>query len=300
MPKTSINFIIVCPPFNRISAGNVVLHELAHEIYTHGYNAFIVIRHGPNFYITNQGQFFSPALKRTHYKEESADELIRLLKNSIVIYPEIITDNPLNAKNVVRYFLYFDGKHTGTKVENAPSDYIVTYSRIFRENYHQVLYKPVCDLRTKFVNTERTLDVTYIDEKEDTLNKKPFRIDQSLLISKQWPQSNTELKLLLNSTRHFYTWSPISSTNLDAILCGATPVFINPTMNELEQLDGMEAGYFPYKTAVFLDRQMVIEDRDDFNLLRTQYLERLNQHQDNWGSTVNLFCENALSHFMKA
>ena len=52
---------------------------------------------------------------------------IAIQDDVITIYPEVISGNPFNAKNVVRYVLYYPGWHAGDK-EYSDDELIVTYN----------------------------------------------------------------------------------------------------------------------------------------------------------------------------
>ncbi len=118
------NYIIYAPSFNENSGGAIALHKLCDSLNAIGEKAYLwKWAYKPKFnrktplkssyirlsflfhqcfdrYMTCP-LFNTPIANRTH------------LKNSIVIYPEIISGNPLKAKHVVRWFLHKPGFHTG-------------------------------------------------------------------------------------------------------------------------------------------------------------------------------------------
>ena len=52
---------------------------------------------------------------------------IAIQDDVITIYPEVISGNPFNAKNVVRYVLYYPGWHAGDK-DYSDNELIITYN----------------------------------------------------------------------------------------------------------------------------------------------------------------------------
>jgi hypothetical protein len=55
---------------------------------------------------------------------------IAIQDDVITIYPEVISGNPFNAKNVVRYVLYYPGWHAGDK-EYSDDELIITYNNAY-------------------------------------------------------------------------------------------------------------------------------------------------------------------------
>jgi hypothetical protein len=120
-------FIIFSPSYNEKSGGIIVLHKLCHLINELGYEAYIY----PYFetYDLNKNNVLKTALRFIkdcwvnswfNYKLNMAftspilkEKLNNIdLNEFIVVYPEIVLGNPLNAPNIVRWLLHQPGYHS--------------------------------------------------------------------------------------------------------------------------------------------------------------------------------------------
>ncbi|MBU2677657.1 MAG: hypothetical protein KJP16_11275 [Gammaproteobacteria bacterium] len=140
-------YIIWAPPFDEKDGGAIVLHKLCDAINEVGGQAFIWPSQKPGLsldrplaslwraalYILRRVCGFFPALGRLRFLRSSP--LSRLftykfvqheefntpiatykkLHGAIVVYPEIVSGNPLGVKRVVRWLLHKPGFHTGKK-----------------------------------------------------------------------------------------------------------------------------------------------------------------------------------------
>ena len=118
-------YIIAAESYDSTIGGYVVLHKLCDEINKLGGTAYLVPAYR-TYYITRKN-IILPLLKlakeflrrsrkfRTHEKWNTPIFDVRKLSSIdddwIVIYPESISGNPLNAKNVVRWLLHHPGFH---------------------------------------------------------------------------------------------------------------------------------------------------------------------------------------------
>lgn len=118
-------YIIATESYDPNIGGYVVLHKLCDEINKLGGTAYLVPAHR-TYYITRKN-IITPLLKlskeflrrickfRTNEKWNTPILDVRKVSlsndNWIVIYPESISGNPLNAKNVVRWLLHHPGFH---------------------------------------------------------------------------------------------------------------------------------------------------------------------------------------------
>lgn len=106
------NYIIVTPAFSENNGGALFLHHLAHELNCMGERA-LLWRSRPHWkrsifkrllWMVRSGTMkISPDLNTPLARRSD------LTPNSIVVYPEIVLGNPLDAKNIVRWLLYKPG-----------------------------------------------------------------------------------------------------------------------------------------------------------------------------------------------
>lgn len=121
-------FLIFAPGFNENRGGPICLHRLCHELNQLEMTSASLTPHFDTFDISRRS-FIKPLGRlikygfvdvrsyRTHpdlntpviMSPGSGEEL----DDFVVIYPEIVDGNPLNAQNVVRWLLYVPGGHSG-------------------------------------------------------------------------------------------------------------------------------------------------------------------------------------------
>jgi hypothetical protein len=120
---------IYAPPFKRASAGVTVLYLLCDYLNRSGVPAFIVpdVKYfgvfGYSSFAGSQS-LITPALNTHQIKKSISEKRI-----PIVIYPETIIGNPLNAANVIRYLLYYDSELVSQScLSDSEKEGIVYYS----------------------------------------------------------------------------------------------------------------------------------------------------------------------------
>ena len=117
-----MKFLIYAPRYDEMAGGPIVLHKLCDKLNDMGHTALIWPMGRPRFTWTTSHRFPFEAV--THYGSMlyRAKFVTRLdyrtpiaqpsdVADSIVIYPEIVSGNPLNAKRYVRWFLHRPGFH---------------------------------------------------------------------------------------------------------------------------------------------------------------------------------------------
>lgn len=213
---------------------------------------------------------------------------------SIVVYPEIIHENPLGAEKVVRYFGNRDGYLTGKKVSIGPSDYVVAHSRVIRRDAGNVLYYPEINPCFHADGTEplsrRTVECTY--DGKGVLYGPVYPIPGTIAIRRNWPPSQVELAELLRRTRVLHTWDPWTSTNVEAILCGAALKVYRYEPWTPWDLDECEIGPIP-----IIDRGRELPTDEEFERQRAEMLERIVGLQASWPERFRQFVEDVERHF---
>ncbi len=241
----SNKFIIIAPPYSARSGGIMILHDLCEALNRNGYQAGIVFLHGGNakeqnfqYAFSNDSALYRPNGNYHLYQDEA--EIRDILSSGTVIYPDLITGNPLGAKHTVRYILNFNS----LEFEN---DFVLSYSKVYSVYTDFVLTKPFD--HPSFTDSEtapwsqRTLDLTYIGKGADFISC--HRIQNTILVERDYPRDKEQLALLLRQCRFFFTWDCVSATNFDAIMCGAIPVLLHDKQMPRHDVNQMELGAFP-------------------------------------------------------
>jgi hypothetical protein len=235
----------VAPPYSARSGGIMVLHDLCEALNRCGYQAGMVFLHGGNAADQNYSYAVSnhPSLYRDggsyHYYQDEPEAYQAILSGTVV-YPDLITGNPLGAKSVVRYVLNFNEA-------DFPGDFVLGFSGIYSKYASHVLFRPFHHPAFSDHGTahwrDRTLDLTYIGKGSSFTEC--HRISNTLLVERDYPRDKEQLALLLRQCRFFYTWDCVSATNIDALICGAVPVLLHDKQINRDLINQMEIGSFP-------------------------------------------------------
>lgn len=289
----SHKFIIVAPPYSVRSGGVMVLHDLCEALNRNGYQAGIVFLHGGNaaeqnfqYAVSNDLSLYKPNGDYYYYVDES--EARDVLLNGTVIYPDLITGNPLGAKNKIRYILNFNSL-------NFSGDFVLSYSKIYSEYSNFVLSKPFH--HECFTDTgarpwlERTLDLTYIGKGSGFTDC--HRIDNTILVERDYPRDKEQLALLLRQCRFFFTWDCVSATNFDAMMCGAIPILLHDKQINRKDINNMEVGAFPninFNSIQELPNGLQFDEKEidvDVMAFKKSYFHLINS----WDQSVKFFAE---------
>ncbi|WP_130471073.1 tetratricopeptide repeat protein [Candidatus Magnetaquicoccus inordinatus] len=222
--RKSRPYLIVTPWYRHSSAGIVALHYLCHELNQLGYEAYLFVWMQPRL----------PAGMRPLHPHWNTPVITvpleenplwqRIKDRVIVIYPEIISGNPVHAERVVRYMLNRESAAQTTRM--GTDDYIVSFSKMFTMS-HFVLYMPVSlDLaifHDRDLEQERVQDMCWIGKGSlYGVQEKPP--EGCVPITITWPATRQELGDQLRKSRFLYTYDALTSLTVEAALCGAVPV----------------------------------------------------------------------------
>ncbi len=138
-----MKFLIATAAYTHLSGGILVLHQLCDALCCAGHDASLVFFHdgeAPHFKwaVSANPAHYGPGLQHAQIPMENATAGLRTyLDEGITIYPDLIEGNPLDAKHVVRYFLY-----KNLSYHPAPSgEYLLAFSRVYHPNPHKILFK---------------------------------------------------------------------------------------------------------------------------------------------------------------
>lgn len=163
------------------------------------------------------------------------------LANDVIVYPEIVPDNPLGARHVARYFLNKEGNLTGLPIAIAPTDLLLCFQRIFRPDASFNLYYPMINLApgdaVEFaLHRPRPLSTTFIGKgiKYGACPRVPGTLGLD------WEKSYEEYQLLLRNSNYLFTYDFMTGVCGDAVVNGAMPVIMSTAPWSAAEMDMME------------------------------------------------------------
>jgi hypothetical protein len=223
-----MRFIIAAPKWNHKSAGIKVLHRLCHILNTLGVDAKV----------TSEG---NPAwLNPVHDPDEIITDDVH------VIYPEIVCENPLEAKRVIRYMLYYPWHHfAGQRI--APNELVIPYSKWVLFHTQGICDYPVTDrhiLELSIIEPDlffdnpkiqKTMTTFWVYKSNlDAVRKFPFPAE-AFPITQDF--SREQVAGLLQRSRTFISFDVNSCMNQEAYQCGAE-VFLVTEKNQVIPFKG--------------------------------------------------------------
>lgn len=240
-------FIIFAAAYNEKSGGAIVSHRLCHLLNEAGRDAYLL----PLFYsheatilnlpeVAARIQAETQNLLRSsfplnpHFNTKVYRDNLHALANNddyIVIYPEIISGNPLRAKNVVRWFLHNPGYHTG-HVAYSPGELYFRHSLISKE-FHmtgsrmskhmlEVLYCPTEIYNLDNAATERSGTAYLFREGRD----RPIVHDLENSICLNRDYSHAQIAEVFKRVKTFICYDTRTMFSDLAVLCGCESVVV--------------------------------------------------------------------------
>jgi hypothetical protein len=310
------DFIICAPLRNaRESNGILALVSLAHSIEKAGRTVQICVTGSfPDEGVAHRVDFDSYVPHNDVERQFIEDTLevrdrygLRLLKDfspqtiesSYVIYPEVILDNPLNATKVIRYFGNKNGiLKEGAMVNIGPDDFVLAHSKMIDPSAHHVAFfarqDPLFHNAGTHPTADRKLDITYIGK--GVLYGVGGTVPNTLALTRSWPTEKAQLAMLLRNCRFFYTGDAWSNINVEALACGAVPVFLHNGPWTDEEIDGTELGALPRvsrNTGNTSDPSFFKK----FDVRRTRFLNQVKTVEREWDQRVAELIEKADDHF---
>jgi predicted O-linked N-acetylglucosamine transferase (SPINDLY family) len=190
-PKSSgRRYVIFAPLYRHNSAGIRVMFELQKWLILAGYDAIVI------------------AGAKEYALAQFADD--------IIVYPEVVTGNPLKARRVVRYILNVPGKLSGTKTY-AKHELLVAYSAALAEYAGgNVLQTPSIESIFYSDGRVKTVNAVYVGKGKD-LKLHP---DDCVYITGSFPATRFEVAEFMRSVKTLYTYDSFSVIAHEAMECG--------------------------------------------------------------------------------
>lgn len=200
-----MDYVIYTPKYF-VSNGIRVLFKLADELIERGYNVYL-------FSEPSEGKDYKYINKLNRY----------LRDNAVVVYPEIVLKNPLNAKNVVRYVLYYPGVNGGDKYYDK-NELVFTFNR---EYYEKADLLPISTMDTSlFYKDDTVKDINcYFVNKGGKWKEIPEFKDFAE-INMLYPSSRKELADLLRRTKTLYSYDRHTLLAEEAYACGCNVKYV--------------------------------------------------------------------------
>lgn len=236
--NNKLKFVICAPPYDERSGGSIVLHKLCDLLNKHGHMALLWPINKPSFtwntslrYFLQATAYYSSRLYRKRYSiRKDYDTPIAVasdIANSIVIYPEIVYDNPLGATHYVRWFLHKPGFHTGKYKFNKGELYFC-YQEAFNLPELDMIYGGWLNVTESFrdiykiTNTSPRTKVCYIIRKGKERTDIPS-MDNCWVVD---DLGHYELAGAFNECTHCYFYDLHTMYSTYAALCGCIPVIV--------------------------------------------------------------------------
>lgn len=184
-------YIIMAPPYRHNSAGVRALYELQRHLQEKGYPATIC-------------------------------QVGRAPSDSIVVYPETVSGNPLGGKTVARLVLNSPGLLGGDE-KYDPDELVFSYGREFYPEA-PLLMVPVIEEFFRDEGHERTGGCFWVG-KGFYVPRIP-ETEGLIEITPAWPETREELARLFNGVNVFYSYDDCTALTTEAGLCGCRVVVI--------------------------------------------------------------------------
>jgi hypothetical protein len=164
--------------------------------------------------------------------------MMRMFLDPIVVYPEVVSGNPLRSKHVVRYVMNTPG-HLGGDTSYADTELVFTWSRRYYDTGRVLMIDTV--ERELFNSTdlpEKDTDCAYLGKAEFRgVEELPQTFDMVHITRfPHWPSTRKELADLLRRTRVLYTYDDCTMIIDEALLCGCEVILL-PEGRQLTDAD---------------------------------------------------------------
>jgi hypothetical protein len=207
------------PPYRQDSGGVRAMHLLCHALNLLGEEAYVTTTE------------VHPALRTPMVSQEILTSHVQGGRQPIVVYPEVVHDNPLGAVNVVRYLLAEPALHTGVPIVLQERDLVYTFGpTLVPEGWHaDPLRMPLVDTQIfhddGVVPGSRVGSAVFISRYLQKGGELSPVTSESIEISARYPRGAAELAEVLRSVEVLYMYE-YSTITFEALMCGCPVVFL--------------------------------------------------------------------------
>jgi hypothetical protein len=283
-----MKFLIYSFNYDWKSGGNLVLHELG-KILSQDYTTYV-------FGTTTVFDSKAICVNIDKAKEIAIED------NVITIYPEVISGNPFNAKNVVRYVLYYPGWHAGDK-QYSNNELIITYYNEYVKDtkYDNAFVLTVLNPKLNIMrnhNKKRNKIGLLVrkckdfDYKMNLLNQYKHLLKLPVISIDDEINKCTDIRNLskiYNTISLFISFDPHTYHSTMAALCGCTSVVIPSKEISSEEFYNVTKYGVAYG----------FENIDFAKLTHSKMIDNLKQMEQNTFTQCDKFVELVKSHFIK-
>lgn len=227
-------FIIYTYDYSPGIGGVKVMHKLCDILNNNGYESYLMPIHiNENFYTC--ADYNTPLV---------TNEILEDLDNCVVIYPEGIAYNPLNAKNVVRWILHYPQRDEKTYGKEDLIYYINDYY------YSEYLGQRENNLYVVEFHDDIFVDMDY--ERKGScysirkaVDPKLIHPDDSIFIPFNSAGDLIGLADLFNRTKKFYCYDNHTFLFTQAAMCGCISIVVpEPGMTKHKWMHGSRLHQF--------------------------------------------------------
>jgi hypothetical protein len=283
-----MKFLIYSFNYDWKSGGNQVLHDLG-KILSKDYTTYV-------FGTTTVFESKAICVNIDKAKE------IAIQDDVITIYPEVISGNPFNAKNVVRYVLYYPGWHAGDK-EYSEDELIITYINEYVKDtkYDNAFVLNVLNPKLNIMknNDKKRNKIGLLvrkckdfDYKMNLLNQYKHLLKLPVISIDDEINKCTDLRDLskiYNTITLFISFDPHTYHSTMAALCGCTSIVIPSKEISNEEFYNVQKYGVAYG----------FENIDFAKLTYSKMIDDLKKMEQNTFTQCDKFVELVKSHFIK-
>lgn len=307
-----MRFYIYSQGYSETSGGRVVLHRLCHLLNSiDGCEAFLVPTVPERLSITNISDFMNDVREmfkwfikgkflNIRYKTNPnwstpviSKFLIKDLDDAIVVYPEVTYGNPLNAKNVVRWFLHQPGNFSEAvnfginelhyKFNSAIKDFNHCLS-VLSKHELKIIYYPLEYYNMEGVSSKEGC-CHLIRKGKDKPHCHPA---DSIQIDRM---SHQEVAEIFKKSRRFISYDDYTAYSLFAVLCGCESIVVPADGVTKEQWYSNPTDRYGLAYG-FSEEELELASQTSSKVLE----HILNEHQRSFDNVIR-FVDEVKSHF---